>query len=1129
MEVSVSVVEADDYPDQDVDMQTTEEGNPQESQVQELTNIIEDEGDTDTSLVYVSNLFILLERQVQRIIVLSSTPDDAVPGDVNDTQQHILDAVQMIRESLTSYLHDLLLGSGDASDDSSEEQLQNALENVSRNFLSRLVSLSPHFSRDANEILLDMFESTILCFHRAFPKLEQMNFANGVLSVISTAITFYIACLQQSLNFPVLGKFAILAVSSNISVIHLCLVQFSRLDSVSTLWNEAKDHWLSLKFACLDALNSKCDSLGSAAIEFLRTIVLLYSAEGVQDIPGTSTSSRAEAEEFLLRLCGCLKSKEFSGVNMSAAVHALCGISRSRPQFLVDCAKTLISLRRRPLTAPAQWGRVLHSLKMNLSILAQFQGAKNWSRPIQESLLAIGNNYRSFRIIKAVEEKVPELPEKVSGVKRGAEDVATEEEDRRKRRKLSSSSVDPKLVAMIHSIPVGTAIESVFLGFQTFNVPELEEFDQRIQEMKQNKQQLHQLLMARRKNPFEGASVLEKCSSRLSTFFNDVLSRAIPDPRLRTKTKEAARQVLDKAENLINSALQGQRKDSLKKLRLSVVPPIPTPQFEDPMRLKLSQLAFSRLLTSEAEQRARESGKASLRRAMICKSLIVTLREEGYPACVKSSRREMVLSFIFGSLNGRLDLGLSLLHCLFTEILREEPWEAAAEYDFVAISLLKEMISLPNSLVNEFIVKAPKFTENMLHFVTHFFLFLDGPQDERIRRMDFGFELLKQIVSTRPKERTSALGKVLAFSCFEDEVIQHKAIEAMVALHAFAAFGQEIDSFVLSQLNCLDTYVKDVENDETMVDRVLRMKLRGFYALCRSNVSLVIHLTKTFAKSSKTIRQQLLKMVSSERLVEGLSLHSPAMIELVLNVPEGGELFLLTLLIPLTASINPPEELVKPIIQLSDKTNNPLFLISVMTVLKKEYLIQLLPNFFSLRDEHLKLLVGRLLNNPSSLSPTEFLVQLHLMSGDRFSRFYEQVKKIVLLSLKESVVQNQQVLGSVLQQLVDRHPLPPLFVRTLMEAIKVYKPLTSFAMGLLARLVRSRVWDDVEIWKDFIRCCVANQPDCYPLLKDLPKNQFSQLLKGGKMVQPFRDWVDHKKVRLSREHQRVLEKLSRSP
>eukprot|EP00475_Leptophrys_vorax_P033688 TRINITY_DN5336_c0_g1_i3.p1 TRINITY_DN5336_c0_g1~~TRINITY_DN5336_c0_g1_i3.p1 ORF type:complete len:352 (-),score=88.84 TRINITY_DN5336_c0_g1_i3:58-1113(-) len=351
----------------------------------------------------------------------------------------------------------------------------------------------------------------------------------------------------------------------------------------------------------------------------------------------------------------------------------------------------------------------------------------------------------------------------------------------------------------------------------------------------------------------------------------------------------------------------------------------------------------------------------------------------------------------------------------------------------------------------------------------------------------------------------------------------------MVALHAFAAFGQEIDSFVLSQLNCLDTYVKDVENDETMVDRVLRMKLRGFYALCRSNVSLVIHLTKTFAKSSKTIRQQLLKMVSSERLVEGLSLHSPAMIELVLNVPEGGELFLLTLLIPLTASINPPEELVKPIIQLSDKTNNPLFLISVMTVLKKEYLIQLLPNFFSLRDEHLKLLVGRLLNNPSSLSPTEFLVQLHLMSGDRFSRFYEQVKKIVLLSLKESVVQNQQVLGSVLQQLVDRHPLPPLFVRTLMEAIKVYKPLTSFAMGLLARLVRSRVWDDVEIWKDFIRCCVANQPDCYPLLKDLPKNQFSQLLKGGKMVQPFRDWVDHKKVRLSREHQRVLEKLSRSP
>jgi symplekin len=202
--------------------------------------------------------------------------------------------------------------------------------------------------------------------------------------------------------------------------------------------------------------------------------------------------------------------------------------------------------------------------------------------------------------------------------------------------------------------------------------------------------------------------------------------------------------------------------------------------------------------------------------------------------------------------------------------------------------------------------------------------------------------------------------------------------------------------------------------------------------------------------------------------------------------------------------------------------------------LKKDYLIQLLPNFFSLRDEHLKLLVSRLLNSqPAPLSPSEFLVQLHLMSprsSDKDKKkFYEQVRKVVLFSLRERVVQDQQVLGSVLSQLVERHPLPQLFLKTLTESLKVFKPLTQFAMGLLSRLVRNKVWEDTEIWKDFIRCCASNQPFCYPVLKDLPKNQFSQLLQAGKMVQLYQSWVSsNANVRLSRDHQKVLEKLTRN-
>ncbi|ETO08180.1 hypothetical protein RFI_29210, partial [Reticulomyxa filosa] len=96
--------------------------------------------------------------------------------------------------------------------------------------------------------------------------------------------------------------------------------------------------------------------------------------------------------------------------------------------------------------------------------------------------------------------------------------------------------------------------------------------------------------------------------------------------------------------------------------------------------------------------------------------------------------------------------------------------------------------------------------------------------------------------------------------------------------------------------------------------------------------------------------------------------------------------------------------------------------------------------------------------------------------------------------LAQGSVYNKEKLATVLSQLVDKDPIPVLFMRTLLQALHLYKDLVGFAMNVLSRLISKRVWENKSLWEGFIRCAHLTQPhSCHVLLK-LGKPQLQDVL-----------------------------------
>lgn len=102
--------------------------------------------------------------------------------------------------------------------------------------------------------------------------------------------------------------------------------------------------------------------------------------------------------------------------------------------------------------------------------------------------------------------------------------------------------------------------------------------------------------------------------------------------------------------------------------------------------------------------------------------------------------------------------------------------------------------------------------------------------------------------------------------------------------------------------------------------------------------------------------------------------------------------------------------------------------------------------------------------------------------------------KSITICLAEKEIYTYEVLGIVLQQLVEMTPLPKLLMRTILQSLVAHPRLSGFVTGLLHKLILKQVWKQKLIWDGFLKCCQKLQPQSMGVLIQLPVQQLADAL-----------------------------------
>jgi hypothetical protein len=510
-------------------------------------------------------------------------------------------------------------------------------------------------------------------------------------------------------------------------------------------------------------------------------------------------------------------------------------------------------------------------------------------------------------------------------------------------------------------------------------------------------------------------------------------------------------------------------------------------------------------------------------------------KEQKFDHQIVEKRKFQILDYIMADVENRLDVAIHLLYNIYTDQIDKSDWDSIASYDEISLIMMQNLLGHGvKRFIEEFISLTPAFTYSMLEYVKQLCMTSGEEATDGVTNyQEMAFHILKYVISIRPWERMYALQELFTFSSLGVEEIQSKAIAIIVdELYPLPYLSDAIEEYAKSKLPYLEVSNSlDSESEQDSVQRIheyMRKELRLLYALSQKNIALFNDVILAYSKSGNNIRRVFHEQVISEKLTKALDIRSPVFIEMVRTVPDGAEFFLLQLLIPLSANVVIPSEMVSAIEGLFKKTQNPLFLIPVISDVKKDLLVQLLPRFISLRDDHVKLFVHRLVNgaNPS-LPINEFLVRLHLLAPNANSdkKVLDQVKKTVQLCLNEKAVQNDQILGSFLQKLIGMNPIPILFMNTLIKILRIYKSFAPYAMNLLSQLVKNKVWEDPQMWTGFVKVCQDNQPQSYNVILLLPRKPFARFLEASSdIAAPLQKWIDSQGISLRREYRHALER-----
>ncbi|XP_065184702.1 symplekin-like [Sycon ciliatum] len=424
------------------------------------------------------------------------------------------------------------------------------------------------------------------------------------------------------------------------------------------------------------------------------------------------------------------------------------------------------------------------------------------------------------------------------------------------------------------------------------------------------------------------------------------------------------------------------------------------------------------------------------------------------------------------------------------------------------LTTLREKLSPEDRSFTKLLLEAPCITQGALEIVRSYC--------EDREYMDLGIATLSELVIRRPAATEAYLYTLLDLTTHHDQKLRDMSIEVTKKLFSNENLTGDIVKFAYKTLAQLQNeHPVAVLDGETEVagaawtEETISIALQLFLSLLPLKHSLLHDLAQVYVDVSTLIKKTIHKRV--EKPIREIGIEAEELLKLLEECPPGAESLITRLLHTLTLDARPTPELVEKARSLYKRRSADIrVLIPIIIGLEKSEILDYLPLLIRQQPAVMREVVNRLLGcthtgkaSPimkSPLTPTEVLVALH--SIEESDEMMKNVMKAISFCFEKDTIFTQEAIALVLQQLVERQPLPTLFMRTVIQSLNLYPSMMTFSMGILERLVKKQAWLQPKVWQGFVKCCSMTKPQSLVVLLQLPRQQLDSAFQICGDLQP---------------------------
>ncbi|KAG8055767.1 hypothetical protein GUJ93_ZPchr0001g32367 [Zizania palustris] len=491
------------------------------------------------------------------------------------------------------------------------------------------------------------------------------------------------------------------------------------------------------------------------------------------------------------------------------------------------------------------------------------------------------------------------------------------------------------------------------------------------------------------------------------------------------------------------------------------------------------------------------------------------------------------------------ELAMHVLYQLHSSNIADTPESSTSKhYENFFISLARSLIhSLPASdkSFSKFLCDAPYLPESMLKLLEGICVSQGNSQETKDSdgdRVTQGLGTVWSLILARPPLREVTLDIALKCAIHSQDEVRGKAVRLITKkLHGLSYASKRVEQFAIDSLLAVankhgvetdisftskkstpefeagsqetsvsGSHISDAEPSESRCNKAdlvspkqsatsvseAKRHISLFFALCMKRPTLLQHLFNVYGRSPKVVKQCIHWHIPN--LVRNLGSSCSEMLVLIHNPPEGSEELVTLILQTLTEDSTPSAELVAAVKHLYEtKLKDASILIPLLSSFPKEEVLPIFPSLVDLPSDRFQDALARILQGSAhtgpALTPAEVLIAIHDINPEKDKVALKKVTDACTACFEQRTVFTQQVLEKSLNKLVDKVPIPLLFMRTVIQALDAFPALVDFVMGILSRLVNKQIWKMPKLWVGFLKLAYQTQPRSFDVILQLPPPQ----------------------------------------